>query len=267
MARDANGKLQVMMGPMAIDLAVQEALDPPRQVTTRGLPDRVLATTYSLDDEKGGTRVTVKMSGFEGLPAEAAQERLGPSGGAWEKALQNLKAHVEGNALPYPQGFVAALLGYRRETPKKIMVERSVWIDAPRERVWQAVTDPAQIEKWFSPGQAWTMTALEPGGRFFIYDAENKVEMYTQMIEVVDAPQRYVTRSVPTPPEQSHVSDWTLREEKGGTRLTITYSGYELEPEDGRNASIEQTAFGFGMMMENLRASVVGDALPVPGGF
>src|SRR5829696_3754886 len=81
LARDDSGKLQVMMGPMAIDLAMQEVLEPPRRVTTRGLPDRVLATTYSLEDEKDGTRVTVKMSGFEGLPAEAAQERLGPSGG------------------------------------------------------------------------------------------------------------------------------------------------------------------------------------------
>ena len=28
---------------------------------------------------------------------------------------------------------------------EKLTIERSIWIAAPRERVWQAVTDPAQI--------------------------------------------------------------------------------------------------------------------------
>jgi uncharacterized protein YndB with AHSA1/START domain len=267
MVRDEAGKLSVLMGPMSIDMAVLEALDPPRQVTTRGLPDRLIATMYALADENGGTRVTVSMTGFEALPAEAARERLGPSGSAWEKALKNLKAHVEGTGLPYPQGFVASLLGYRREAPHKVMVERSIWIEAPRERVWAAITDPAQVEQWFSPGTAWQMTRLEVGGRFFVYDAENKAELYTQVIEVLDRPGRYVTRSAPTPPEQPHVSDWTLREENGGTRLTISYSGYELEPVDARDAMMEQTAFGFGMMLGNVRAVVMGLPLPVPGGF
>ncbi len=267
MARDEAGKLSVLMGPMAMDMALLEALDPPRQATTRGLPDRVLATTYRLDDENGGTRVTVTMTGFEGLPADAARERMGPSGSAWEKALQNLKAYVEGADLPYPQGFVASLLGYRRESPHRLMVERSVFIEAPRDRVWQAITDPAQVELWFSPGISWRMTGLEVGGRFYVYDAENKAELYTQVIEVLDPPERYVTRSAPTPPEQPHVSEWTLREEHGGTRLTISYSGYELEPVDGRDAMMEQTAFGFGLMLGNIRALVMGEPLPQPGGF
>ena len=34
----------------------------------------------------------------------------------------------------------------------KIVIERSIWIASPRERVWQAVTDPAQIAQWFAPG-------------------------------------------------------------------------------------------------------------------
>jgi uncharacterized protein YndB with AHSA1/START domain len=267
MARDEAGKLSVLMGPMTMDMALLEALDPPRQVTTRGLPDRLLATTYSLADENDGTRVTVVMTGFEALPAEAVTERLEPSGRAWEKALQNLKAYVEGSTLPYPQGFVAALLGYRRETPRRLMVERSIWINAPRERVWQALTDPAQVEQWFSPGTSWTMTAFEVGGRFFVYDAEHQAELYTQVIEVLDPPRRYATRSAPTPPEQPHLSEWTLSEEAGGTRLTISYSGYELDPADGREAAMEQTAFGFGLMLANVRAVVEGLPLPMPGGF
>ena len=31
-------------------------------------------------------------------------------------------------------------------------VERSIWIKAPRQRIWQAVTDPEQLVQWFVPG-------------------------------------------------------------------------------------------------------------------
>ena len=34
---------------------------------------------------------------------------------------------------------------------EEIKVERSVWIDAPRERVWQAITDPANLPQWLLP--------------------------------------------------------------------------------------------------------------------
>ena len=32
-----------------------------------------------------------------------------------------------------------------------LTVERSIWIGAPRERVWQAVTDPEQLAQWLLP--------------------------------------------------------------------------------------------------------------------
>ena len=35
-----------------------------------------------------------------------------------------------------------------------ISVERSIWIAAPRERVWQAVVEPEQVAQWFLP-PAW----------------------------------------------------------------------------------------------------------------
>jgi uncharacterized protein YndB with AHSA1/START domain len=32
-----------------------------------------------------------------------------------------------------------------------LSVERSTWMNAPRERVWQAITDPEQIAQWLLP--------------------------------------------------------------------------------------------------------------------
>src|SRR5262245_25152979 len=75
MKRDDTGKLYVCMGPMEVEVAVLEAADPPHRVTSRSMPDRLLATTYQFDQEKDGTRVTVTMTGFEALPEDARQER------------------------------------------------------------------------------------------------------------------------------------------------------------------------------------------------
>jgi uncharacterized protein YndB with AHSA1/START domain len=265
--RDSSGVISLLMGEMEIGLAVFEALDPPRQLTSRGLPDRLLATRYTLAEENGGVRVTVAMTGFEALPEDARLERLAPSGAAWEMALANLKAYIEGAALPHPQGFVAALFGYRRESKLKLAVERSIWIAAPRERVWRAITDPAQLEQWFSPGTPWLGTGPEVGGRFSVYDAATGSDLYTQVIEAVEPPHRFVTRSMPDPPEMPHVTVWTLEEENGGARLTLTFSGFEFEPEATRQVMMEQNAFGFGMMLDNLAAHVEGRSLPVAQGF
>jgi uncharacterized protein YndB with AHSA1/START domain len=267
MKRGTDGELLVCMGPMELPFAVFEGLEPPRQVTSRSLPDRQLATTYTLDEDNGGTRVTVTVSGLEALPADVRQDRLLPIGMGWEKALANMNAVVAGSDLPFPEGYVAALSGFRRQGQALYGVERSIWIAAPRERVWHAITDPVQIEQWFSPGTPWTMSALEVGGRLFVPNAETGGEMYTQVIEVVDRPHRLVMRSMPEPPEVTQVTTYALYEEQGGTRLTVTNSGYELMPEDMRWSSMEQNAFGFGMMLANVKAVVEGQELAYPGGF
>jgi len=267
MKRDANDTILVSMGGMEIPVAVLEEVDPPRYVRSYGLPDHVISITYLLEEENDGTRVTVTMSGFEKLPEDARQDRIMPSGMAWEKALANLQAYVTGKTLPFPEGYVAALFGYRRESEKSFAVERSIWIAAPREQVWSAITDPTQLKSWFSPGTSWKLTALEVGERLFIPDPETGDETNVQVIQLVDPPQRFVTHSLPASPGSSEVTAYLLQEERGGTRLTITNSGYELLPEDGRWSAMEQNAFGFGMMLENLRAYIESKDLPTPSGF
>ena len=265
--RDSNDTILLNMGGMEIPIAILEEVEPPRHVRSYGLPDHVISITYLLEEENDGTRVTVTMSGFEKLPVDARQDRVLPSGMAWEKALANLEAHVTGMSLPFPEGYVAALFGYRRETEKSFAVERSIWIAAPRERVWSAITDPTQLENWFSPGTSWTLTALEVGGRLFIPDPDTGDETNVQVIQLLDPPEHFVTHSLPESPGSSEVTAYLLQEERGGTRLTITNSGYELLPDDRRWSAMEQNAFGFGMMLENLRAYLESRDLPTPGGF
>lgn len=259
--------LFVSMGGMEIPLAILDTVEAPKLVRSRGLPDRVVTIAFMLEEENAGTQITVTMNGFELLPADARQDRIAPSGAAWEKALANLNAHVSGTSLPFPEGYVAALFGFRRESEKSFAVERSIWIAAPQERVWRAVTDPIQIEKWFSPGMSWKLTALEVGGRLFIPDPETGEETNVQVVQLVEPPRRFVLQALPVSPGASDSTTYLLQEEQNGTRLTVTHAGYEFMPEDGRWSAMEQNAFGFGMMVENIRAVVEGTVLPTPGGF
>lgn len=264
MQRDEQGKLYVCMGEMAVPVATLETHDQ-QQVTIRGLPDQLVAATCHLAEEQGGTRVAVTVDGLAALPADARRERLGPLDEGWQKALENLKAFAEGAVLPFPQGYVAALLGYRRETKETFAVERSIWLKVSRERVWRAITDPEQIQQWYSPSTPWRLSALQVGGRLAAYDPETDADISVEILEVIDPPHQLVTRSAS--PEAPHRTTWTLTEEAGGTRLTLTHAAYALEPEDVRHQNMEQNAFGYGMALENLQAYVEGATLPYPWGF
>jgi uncharacterized protein YndB with AHSA1/START domain len=265
--RDADGKLLVCMGPMELPFAQFEELAPQQRLALRSLPDQQTAATFTLDEASGGTNVTVALTGFEHFAEEARHDRIAPSAMGWERTLQNLGAAIAGAELPFPEGYVAALFGYRRETAESFAVERSIWIAAPRERVWEAVTSPAQYEQWYSPGTSWRLSALEPGGRLFAPDATTGAELHTQVITQVEPPERLVLRSEPEPSGAVEVTTYALRAERGGTRLTVTNAGYALLPEDARGGAMEQNAFGFAMMLENVQAYIEGRPLPYPGGF
>lgn len=148
-----------------------------------------------------------------------------------------------------------------------IAIERSIWIAAPCERVWQAITDPDQIAKWFSPGMQWRSTGQQVGGRLSVIDPATDTVLVTQVIEVADPPHKLVTRQEVQPGDPAHVTTWTLAAENGGTRLTLIYSGFEQEPEDVRQQNMDQHGVGFGMMLENVKAQVEGTPLPYPQGF
>jgi uncharacterized protein YndB with AHSA1/START domain len=267
MARDGD-KLVAQFGPMGVALASFETVNEPQQLTLRTLPDRTVTTTYTLQQENNGTHVSVTVSGFEALNGNAREERMAMSGAGWEQTLQNLKAFATGEELPFPYALVGPLFGYWRETPKALAAERSIWIDAPRERVWQAVTDPEQITSWFSPATPWQLTALEVGGRYSVPNPDPDTEMYVEIIELLEPPYQIATRIVPEGDETVVKGrTYTLDEENGGTRLTVTLAGYEQVPEEARWSSMEQDTFGFGMMLLNLKAIVEEEEVPYPFGF
>jgi uncharacterized protein YndB with AHSA1/START domain len=133
---------------------------------------------------------------------------------------------------------------------RKIAIERSIWIAAPRERVWQAVTDPAQIAQWFAPGTSFSQN----GNKICVRIGE--MDMEVALIELVDPPRQITTRNLP---DRSMTTTYTLEEENGGTRFTVTETGFEGLPEDVRKEHLDQNGKGWETVLENLKAHVERD--------
>jgi len=135
----------------------------------------------------------------------------------------------------------------------KIVIERSIWIAAPRERVWQAVTDPAQIAQWFAPGTSFSQN----GNKISVRVGEMDLEV--AVIELIDPPRRITTCNLP---ERSITTTYTLEEENGGTRFTVTETGFESLSEDARKERLDQDGKGWEMVLENLKAYLGSRSLP-----
>lgn len=138
---------------------------------------------------------------------------------------------------------------------QKIAVERSIWIAAPRQRVWSAVTDDSQLGKWWPPDE-WSIPDLEVGGRVQFGDEDAAYATIT----VVDPPQEFSLHWEANPkfPTTSMTTRILLAEENDGTRLTVTEAGFETLPEDIRERRAEDTSRGYESVLTDLKAYVEG---------
>jgi uncharacterized protein YndB with AHSA1/START domain len=114
-------------------------------------------------------------------------------------------------------------------------------LDAPRELVFKAWTDPDQVAKWFGPAGFDTPRDsveidLRAGGRFHLRmvkaGSEMEYPLRYEIVEVVE-PELLVLKSGPMPEvglDHSTVTRVELREEDGKTHMTLTDGPY---PEEG----------------------------------
>src|SRR5437870_2837528 len=110
---------------------------------------------------------------------------------------------------------------------EKPAVERSIWIEAPRDSVWQALTDPEQLEQWLLPGAMGMRLKRDEGGKVSVVMGE--MEIGLAQLEALDPPRRVAFRNLP---DRQLASTYTLEDERGGTRVTLALNGLESLPED-----------------------------------
>jgi uncharacterized protein YndB with AHSA1/START domain len=135
-----------------------------------------------------------------------------------------------------------------------LTVERSIWIKAPRERVWRAVTDPQQLEQWYAKGCPWQIPVLQVGGTVRFYNTDTDIQLAT--IEVLDPPRQFTLRWLPDPamPEAALLNTFLLVEENDGTRVTVIQSGYESLPAETRQQWLDADTSAYTTIVENLKS-------------
>jgi uncharacterized protein YndB with AHSA1/START domain len=139
---------------------------------------------------------------------------------------------------------------------EKLTVERNIWINAPRERVWQAITDDKQIQQWW--GDYWSIPALQVGATIEFGDADDPMHA---TIAVLDPPSQFTIQWPPQ--EQYHnieiLTIFRLAEENGGTRVSVTETGFEALPDDIRQKRYDSTGEGYTTVLADLKALLEGE--------
>jgi uncharacterized protein YndB with AHSA1/START domain len=106
-------------------------------------------------------------------------------------------------------------------------VRRELEIQAPRARVWAALTEPDELVGWFPTQRA--EIDLRPGGQALFVREEDTGEA---VVDVVEPPGRLVFRWRPMGLGRPHTTvSFTLEETPAGTRLTLVESGFASLPD------------------------------------
>ena len=135
-----------------------------------------------------------------------------------------------------------------------LAVERSVLIDAPPQRVWQAITDPAKLEQWYAPGCPWEIPALQPGETIKFHNTDTDIQLAT--IEVLEPLREFTLRWQldPMHPGLTLSNSFRLEPENGSTRVTVSQTGYESLPDGMRQEQLDQDANAYTAIVESLKS-------------
>jgi uncharacterized protein YndB with AHSA1/START domain len=139
-------------------------------------------------------------------------------------------------------------------------IEKQITLDAPRSRVWRALTEVKQFNAWFGVSLA---TPFAPGaevsGQINIRNYEH-VTM-TIWIEKME-PDRFfsfrwhpyaIEPGVDYSTEPTTLVSFTLEDAGAGTRLTIVESGFDAIPESRRAKAFTMNSNGWNGQAENIR--------------
>ena len=139
-------------------------------------------------------------------------------------------------------------------------IEKTVKLDAPRSRVWRAISDSKQFGQWFGVTLS---SAFAPGAAV---EGRMNHPKYAHLaltiwIESVD-PERFFSfrwhpyaleEGVDYNAEPTTLVTFSLEPEETGTRLTIVESGFDAIPESRRAMAFSMNDRGWASQVENIR--------------
>ncbi|MEJ7762159.1 MAG: SRPBCC domain-containing protein [Thermomicrobiales bacterium] len=144
-------------------------------------------------------------------------------------------------------------------TPDRIETERN--LPVPIERVWAALTDPAELCRWFGETAE---VDLSPGGAMYLgFGADGDAHC---VVETVEPPSRFAFRweaegsaALDLPVTPMTLVEFFLDPIPGGTRLRLVESGFAALPESIRRSAHEGNIGGWQHELDELVAMVSSD--------
>jgi uncharacterized protein YndB with AHSA1/START domain len=126
---------------------------------------------------------------------------------------------------------------------------RTVRIEAPRQRVWDAITTPELLLQWFPTHLA--EVDLREGGQMrfgWEHDGDEAV------IDLVEPPERFTFRWRPRDTDRPYTTvTFALEEDGDATVVTLTEVGFVALPDQIYEQSYEGNAKGWAEELEELR--------------
>lgn len=139
-------------------------------------------------------------------------------------------------------------------------IEREVDIDAPVEVVWDVVTNPEHITRWFADTVEIELRVGGMGRFGYQEKATNRPALVNVQVVAVDAPHLFAYRwdfpDGATPDEtNAPLVEFKLTERGDGTRLAIVESGLSVvaRSAEAREAYFADHAKGWSHFAEQLR--------------
>lgn len=135
-----------------------------------------------------------------------------------------------------------------------IAVTRTLTVTAPIERVWQAITTPADIAQWLRM-EAVKIDKLAVGGQMDFMVEGSDPAVFT----IVEPPTHLAYRWTPQVGIDSHtLVTFRLEPTDTGTHITVTEEGFEALPDDLGTTISTRNGKGWGMALEGIANLVQG---------
>jgi len=142
-------------------------------------------------------------------------------------------------------------------------IEKIVDLDAPRSRVWRAITDVKQFNQWFGVSLTSPFT---PGAEVTGNMTHPKYSHFTMSIWIESIePERFfsfrwhpyaIEEGVDYSAEPTTLVTFTFEDSGAGTKLTIVESGFDAIPESRRAKAFSMNERGWTGQAENIRKFV-----------
>lgn len=144
-------------------------------------------------------------------------------------------------------------------------IERQIALNAPRKRVWQALTNAAEFGEWFRIGLEGSFQAGKSirGNMKFPGWEHVVVEFTVEKIEPETLfSYRWHPYAIDPDTDYSHepttLVEFHLKDDKGGTLLTVIESGFGKLPASRRDEAFRMNENGWKGQLGNLQKYVEG---------